>query len=552
MDFLNRAVTQVADLLKSMTPGARITAGLLLGVLVVSLAWLVKQETGGPDDYLLGGQQFSAADVNAMEMAFGQAGLNGYTLEANRIRVPRGQRAAYMAAIADGNALPDDFGTALRKTLEKGGPFITKTEREERLKVATQEELALWIRSMPGIEKAAVAYDVKKKPGLSQETIATASVSVKATGNRPLEESRIRGIRNMVASAISQLSPENVVVTDLVTSISHRASGPGGGGDDALLAVSRSYEQEYRRQIENALAYVPGAQISVVVTLDPVQRQLKKELEYKKEVSVLNSSQEETVDETRESTGPGGVAGARSNTSASTNAPATVAKAGNNSTVQKSSNKQNILPGGVQTTSETLGLQPRRVTVAVSVPKSYFERLWRKRGNIDAAQKADENQIAPIEVAEVQKIRELIAPLLPIIEGVDPIKPIAVKIFDDLPVDTLPEPSFATGALAWLGNYWSTLGMVFLGGFALLVLRSTVKGAATSASANEPAPALAIAPETVPEEPDASADPAAKKKARTLRRREPGMSLKDELTELIREDPDAAAAVLKSWIGTAG
>ena len=42
MDFLNKGLSQVAELFRSMTPAARIVAGLLAGVVViVSLAFLV-------------------------------------------------------------------------------------------------------------------------------------------------------------------------------------------------------------------------------------------------------------------------------------------------------------------------------------------------------------------------------------------------------------------------------------------------------------------------------------------------------------------------------
>ena len=40
MDFLNKAIAQLSDLFRSMTPGARITAGLLLAVVVVSMGYL--------------------------------------------------------------------------------------------------------------------------------------------------------------------------------------------------------------------------------------------------------------------------------------------------------------------------------------------------------------------------------------------------------------------------------------------------------------------------------------------------------------------------------
>ena len=49
MDVLNKALAQINDLFKSMTPGARLTAGLLMIVVVISLAYLFNHQMAGGD-----------------------------------------------------------------------------------------------------------------------------------------------------------------------------------------------------------------------------------------------------------------------------------------------------------------------------------------------------------------------------------------------------------------------------------------------------------------------------------------------------------------------
>ena len=92
MDFLNRALAQVRDLFLSMTPGARITAGLLLAVVVISLAYLLHGGVGG-DTYLFGGASFTPSEQQAMETAFGKAGLNGFEFVGGKVRVARSRSA---------------------------------------------------------------------------------------------------------------------------------------------------------------------------------------------------------------------------------------------------------------------------------------------------------------------------------------------------------------------------------------------------------------------------------------------------------------------------
>ena len=62
MDFLNKAFAQLNELFRSMTVGARITAGLLLVVVVVSLVYLFRYESSSPDLYLMNGERLSAGD----------------------------------------------------------------------------------------------------------------------------------------------------------------------------------------------------------------------------------------------------------------------------------------------------------------------------------------------------------------------------------------------------------------------------------------------------------------------------------------------------------
>src|SRR5688500_12924761 len=137
MDFLNTAYSQLSDLFRSMTLGARITAGLLLTVVVVSLAWLFQHQVAGGDTYLLGGHSFSSGDLVAAQAAFSKAGLNDFEVVGTQIRVPRQQQYAYVAALADDKALPADWNRFLTKSLDSNNPFMSAGERETRLRVAT-------------------------------------------------------------------------------------------------------------------------------------------------------------------------------------------------------------------------------------------------------------------------------------------------------------------------------------------------------------------------------------------------------------------------------
>jgi flagellar M-ring protein FliF len=108
----------------------------------------------------------------------------------------------------------------------------------------------------------------------------------------------------------------------------------------------------------------------------------------------------------------------------------------------------------------------------------------------------------------------------------------------------------ASKAMAWTGRYWNSLAMLGVAMFSLLVLRSVVNGK-TSEPGSAAAPAASLTLQT--DEPEAVGDSteAAKADKPKLRLRR-GASVKDDLLEIVREDPDAAADILRSWIAKAG
>jgi flagellar biosynthesis/type III secretory pathway M-ring protein FliF/YscJ len=214
MEFAGRASAQLHEWYRSLTPGGRLTAGLLAAVIVLGLAYAGTQRTAAPEVDLMRGVPVAAPHLPPMEAAFAKANLTGYEVRGNSIFVPKGQEAAYMAALVKEKALPSNFDE--QPDLAGDGSFIeTGPQREDRNKRAKQRDLSLAIGAMPGIERARVFYDVDNRPGPFKEKLITATIIVKPAGTSQLEESRVLDIRNLVAGAIAGLKPENVTVSDL-------------------------------------------------------------------------------------------------------------------------------------------------------------------------------------------------------------------------------------------------------------------------------------------------------------------------------------------------
>jgi flagellar M-ring protein FliF len=209
------------------------------------------------------------------------------------------------------------------------------------------------------------------------------------------------------------------------------------------------------------------------------------------------------------------------------------------------------LTSGEEVEKETLGLTPKRVTVSVGIPSTYFEKVWHERNPSEEGsepKKPDQAALDAIRQEESAKIQKHVAALLPPVEGLsDLTELVTVTTFQDIRAPKLPEPPVTEHALGWLAQYWPTLGMIGLALFSLVMLRSMVRSA-PPATPTTSFPVLYAKESAEPEE-----EPAHTAAQKRLRRFQgSGVSLRDELSELVHEDPDVAANILKSWIGHAG
>ena len=501
MDFLNKSFAQLRDLLESMTPGARITAGLLLVVVVLSLVYLFTQEVGGSGAYLMEGEVFSPRDLPLMQAAFAKAGLSGHEVEEGRIRVPRGQQSAYMAALAEGNALPHNFGDILQKAVEGGSVFEDRQLRQQRTQIAMQKEVALMLSAMKGIENAAVFYATETKRGFRDEARTTASVSIQPEGTQPLEASLVPSIRYTVATAFPGLKAENVAVMDLNARRTYYGNSEGLGSplDDPYLALTVAWEQKYKDKILDSLSRVQGVMVNCTVELDPERIRREEEVKHDPKGAVPYQVTDTTSSRNSQPGGPGGNVGLAAQ---AMNTPRRLNATGSQGTVEdeEQTDRQEISAvSSTRTETETGGHTVQRVTVAVGVPESYFKKVWHDRnpaqGGADPKD-PEPSELTPIRAEEITNIHSCVAALIPLPAGVtDPTELVAVNVFPDFKVEKLPLPAMSEKALSWFARYWGTLGLIGLAFFSLWMLRSIVRAAPEPAGTSPAAAMLARAEE---------------------------------------------------------
>jgi len=553
MDFLNQAMGQVRELFLSMTPAARITALLLLGVIGISLTFLFRQHVAGPDSYLFGGEYLPAREADRAFAAIAQAGLNGAEREGNRIRVPQGQKSVYLAAVAKADALPTNYDTLMDKALDPG-PFVDSETRRQRIKTAKERRLALILREWDGIADAKVIYDISPPRGLSRQQQATATVSVRPASGDTLDPQLVNLIQKTVAGAVMGLSPEDV-------HIANQANGSiygGGGGSitaetfkDPYFKNRINFERLMKEKIRTLLHYIPGVQISITAELDDTVTRTTESVKPDGEGVALRDSgseDETTLTKSEEGGRPGLVAQGPSRTGEQANLE---------KSINKSTNTVHQTDNFVGTTREILkqsGFVPQHVQAAIAIPSNYLVRVWRERNQDAAADaKPDKDMLGLIETNLRDSIKNLITTLLPRQPGKNPYPSVEITVFDSLTPDPIESPTMPRQAMSWASQNMGNLMMGGLLMFSLIMLRSMVK----SIPPADPVPELDPSTLPIPREANHNASTTAAPATATEANHRPrlrlnkGPTLKDDLTEIVREDPEAAASILRTWIDNA-
>jgi flagellar biosynthesis/type III secretory pathway M-ring protein FliF/YscJ len=408
---------------------------------------------------LMNGQTFSAAQLRQMEAALGKAGLTQYQIEGMRIRVPHAQQARYMAALAEAQALPANFGDHLKAAVEQNSFLLSGSRQEAQLKIAMQQELQAVINQFQGIESSFVQIAEAESKGFPSTKTITASVSVRPATAMPLEERTASAIRCIVAQSWGGLKPENVTVVDIRSA--RMFSGPlvQDHTAEAYAEAKKQLESDWQEKIARLLG-IPGVVISTNVELAADDR------------------------------------------------------------------------------------TPRAVSAAIAVPSEYLSSLFAAQRSDRAAGPPDPAAIAEFEHNEHERIKQAILPLFVTADG-DANAGNLVSV-STLHTATLGsrQASYERLAVEWLVANWQNVVLGALVVIAILLMRSMFQSSRPTDAAHPNALEIAQSLSLVTDD-----DQPAQRSAEAVTATTHPQSA--ELAKQIRRDPQAAASVLKNWIGNA-
>jgi len=208
---------------------------------------------------------------------------------------------------------------------------MTEFTQKVNYRRALEGELERTIGSLAPVDAVRVHIVTPEKTLLSSDQApTTASIMLKLSGNRILDQAQVQSITHLVASSVEGLKPENVVVVD--SSGRMLASGSGGsteagvaGQTDTRRAAESAAAMAVQQKAEQLLLQVLGPNRAVVqadVSLDWTQKETTSQT-YEPTTTTIRSTQKTTENYETSGGATGGIPGAETNLPEGTNTNAT-------------------------------------------------------------------------------------------------------------------------------------------------------------------------------------------------------------------------------------
>jgi flagellar biosynthesis/type III secretory pathway M-ring protein FliF/YscJ len=567
MDALKAQFERIRQQLSALTSTQKMLVAALIAIMVLTMLYWGKYAQNAEMVSLLGDQTLDETDIGSIDKQLDLSGVQ-HSLVSGKIMVPADRHAELLANLMYARALPSDTHSAFETMSAKLNPWASNSEREASYTQATANDLSDVISRMPGVKEARVVLNAKNDVRVEGSVLPTATVFITTRGSIEDKMGLVRATADGVAGAVSGLHPSQISV------IINRESLKVPDGDESNIAElsdkRKAREHELEQKIRTLLV-IDGLQVAVNCDVE-IGTKESSDLEHDKSktfVEPLHTQTSDTETTTNNPTArdPGvgsntGAGGAGANGAASVDAgSASGGSNPNTSSVQTESTDNTVILDEHRTSTRTPAGKDRVVSATVNVPLSYFPLAY-KRLNPKAPD-PDESTLAVARTAELSRIHDLLKNAI----GLKTDGDISVEYYADPPVDTtsLAAAVAPMTAMTTVTGHAKEIGIGLLAIVSLLMM-------ATLARKSSPAPALAGSFAGAGGESNIPVAAAARPGLNTLGSGEDlagevamansaldGVEMDDDairtqqvldqVSNMVKENPDGAAALVKRWLG---
>lgn len=391
MAFLSRYLAQIRAQLQGLSVSHRLLIGLLVVILVVTIFFVV-EASRKPEMVDLLPQSLTAEEISTITSYL--KGKYQYQVQADKILVPVEQAYQVRGELAAAQALPHDTTAAFARLAEQSFSFDTTANTDQKWVVAKGEVLGRILRAYPFIADATVIID-KKAPGFAigrAEEKTSATVWIKLKSNEVMNSSRVQAITNLVRGAVAGLEPDRIQLTDGTRS--YRAANDDAAMPADLLEFKQSQEEKYTKKLDAIFSHMGDVKIAVNVVPDMSARTIRKETFDPKGIAKVEIDATSKESSSGDGASAGGQPGVQPNVSVATGGSGGGGGSGN-TTSESSSKTEARFSSEQETQMVPAGTVIADITATINVPRSFFRSLYRRNAKDEKVEPTDE-QLQPL------------------------------------------------------------------------------------------------------------------------------------------------------------
>ncbi len=543
MEFIKKNLVQIKEQLGNLSLSQKMLLSLITVMIAVSLFWLIFL-TAKPEliPLLDQNQAMSEQQIASIQNLLDQWDVY-YKVESGKIMVKRQDRDRLYARLFMNQALPSDTAESWRKLVLEADMWLPQEDRQNRWQLAKEQRLEQIIQYMEGVEQARVIINQGSKRLLSDgpSSDPSASVSIKMQSGKKPGKALVMGIADLVAGAVDRLARERVNI--IVNGASYKIPGEDSPFTGDALEARREYERYFSEKIQQSLG-IGNALVGVFVEMET--ETVKTDSKKYGEAPVIREMKKEDSSEQRNQTGEPGV---RPNTGAVV-ATANQAPPGEKSSKTEEQTEYSTDRDVTHTVKQNLPGAVKTIRATVNIPYSYFVNIYKQQtGKSENPKEAD---LVPMIATQMKSIQKKV---LPIINATDPASVEVSHYYDQATSEQNVALASSGGvSMPQMSQYLKPAGLGLLAFCSLVMVLMMLKKASNNVgisnleralSTQEPVTALdtestpigeAGGSEGVLEGIEVDED--------TLRTRK----MSEQVSSMVKEDPAAAAALVKQWI----
>lgn len=402
MQFLRNAWAQIRVQMEQLSPAQRWLIGALMVVLLL-VGFIVAQYAGRPQQVAI--TRFAGERQDEAAARLKQAGID-VTIDGGQMLVAADKQVDALVVLQQAALMSPDTSSAFDDMLASTTAFDHWGKTRTALLIAKQKVLASIVAKMQGVGTADVVISLPEDTGFGKHFVRpSGAVTITMKGNARVDRNLVQAVAGLVAGAVAEMKPEDVVVIDANHGRQHTVKNQGEFDSDAEMEMVQRLEQYHRDKIQELLGYIPNVIVTVNVQTDAIRQKSEDTFTYAESEPLESQRDEENLRrDIRSAAEPGTRA----------NAGATID--GGNSEGRSESQtltEQKFREKPLTARSSTV-FAPRRVrqiNVSINVPRGFFVSLWRQ-GQAADAQPPDDTALATVRDAQLAQIVSQVEPLI--------------------------------------------------------------------------------------------------------------------------------------------